>query len=331
MSVPTTKADFGKWCLRELGHPVIKINVDPDQIDDRIDYALKKYQEFHYDATEKIYFKHILTDADWPDRVKTVDIVNGICANSSSKYANGEALVFTSNGDNPANTASGTISTDANGNIVSITMTSHGVGYGIEPTVTVNSVSGQGAQLQSVLGGYFDVPESIIGVVNLFDISSTLMSQDMFSIQYQIALNDLWSLSTFSMIPYYLTLSHLSLIQQLLIGSQPIRFTRHRNRVYLDMDWSRMIVGQYMILVSYQAISPDEFPNVWSDIWLQRYATALIKKQWGNNLKKYSGMSMPGNVQFNGQKIYDEAVAEIADLEENLINSYSIPSEFLMG
>lgn len=329
--VPTTRKQFIQYCLRELGHPVIRINVDPDQVDDRIDYALAKYRDYHFDASEKLYFKHILQENEWPNRVHTVDIISGNCSNSSTMYANGESLVFTSAGDNPSTIATGTIGTDSNGNIISVSMSNNGYGYYVPPTVTVNSVAGNGAVLQAQLGGYIDLPEDIIGVVNMFDVSSTLMSQDMFSIQYQIALNDLWQLSTYSMVPYYLTLSHLSLIQQLLIGSQPIRFTRHRGRAYLDGIWQRMKPGDYVILVVYQTINPNEFPRVWSDIWLQKYATALIKKQWGNNMKKFTNLQGPGGVILSGQQIYNEAVEEINALEGDLINSYSIPSEFLMG
>lgn len=330
--VPTTRDQFKQWCLRELGAPVIKINVDEDQVDDRVDYALYKYQTYHSDGAEKYYFKHQLETRDWPDRVHHIKILSGNCSNSSTKYANGESLVFTSTATSqPGNSAIGTILTDSNGNIVDITMTDPGLGYTLEPSVTVNSVSGQGAQLEASLGGYFHLPDSIIGVVQVFDISSTLMSQDMFSIQYQIALNDIWSLSTFSLIPYYLTLSQLSLIQQILVGSQPIRFTRHKHRLYIDMDWSKLVVGQYLLITTYQAISPTEFPGVWSDIWLQKYATALIKRQWGNNTKKFGGMTMPGGTFYNGQQIFDEATAELAELDNELINSWSLPGEFFMG
>jgi hypothetical protein len=329
--VPNSRKTFVQWCLRELGYPVIRINVSAEQIDDRVDYALKKYQEFHYDATEKLYFKHILQENEWPDRVHTVDIVSGNCSNSSSKYANGDALVFTSGGDNPSNTAAGSISTDANGNIISITLTDYGKGYNVSPTVTVDSVSGNGAVLKAQLGGYIDIPEDIIGIIEMFDISSMLMPQDMFSIQYQIALNDLWQLSTYSMVPYYLVMSQLSLIQQLLIGSQPIRFTRHRTRAFLDGIWNKMKPGDYIVLTVYQAINPNEFPLVWSDIWLQTYATALIKRQWGNNMKKFTNLQGPGGVILSGQQIYNEAVSEIKDLEDSLIRDFSIPPGFEQG
>jgi len=330
--IPTTRAEFKDWCLRELGAPVLKINVDDDQVDDRVDYALKKYQEFHYDATEKIYFKHQIEQRDFPDSVHGVNIVSGNCANSTTKYANGESLVFTEViTGGPADPAVGTISTDANGNITSVTLTGWGKGYTIAPTVTANSVTGVGASLTCELGGYIDMPDNIIGVVSIFDISSSIISQDMFSVQYQIALNDLWSLATYSMVPYYLTLSHLSLIQQLLVGSQPIRYTRHRNRLHIDMVWSRVKVGEYIVGTSYQTISPDDFPDIWSDIWLQRYTVSLIKKQWGNNMKKFGNMMMPGGTVMNGQQIYNEAIQEIVELERDLINSYSIPLEYFVG
>lgn len=332
MSIPATRDDFKAWCLRELGAPVLKINVDEDQVDDRIDQALNKYQEYHFEGSEKFYFKHQLEIRDWPDRIHHVKILSGNCSNSSTKYANGESLIFTSTATSqPGNSAIGTILTDSNGNIVDTVMTDPGLGYRLEPNVTVNSVSGQGAVLKAELGGYFHLPDYIIGVVEIFDISSTLMSQDMFSIQYQIALNDIWSLSTFSLVPYYLTLSHLSLIQQILIGLKPIRFSRHKHRLHIDMDWSILVPGQYFVVTAYQSISPDEFTSVWNDIWLQKYATALIKKQWGNNTKKFGGMTMPGGTFYNGQQMYNEAVEEIAALDAELINSWSLPGEIYQG
>jgi len=331
MSVPTTKKEFTNWCLRDLGAPVIKINVDEDQVDDRIDYALKKYQEFHYDATEKIYFKWQVLENNWPDRVHKVTVANGACTDSNHKYANGDSLVFTNIATNSATPAIGTIGTDANGNITSTTLTGWGKGYTLAPTVSVTSANGAGATLTADLGGFLDVPDNIIGVVSIFDLSSTLISQDMFSIQYQIALNDLWNLSTYSMVPYYLTLSHLSLIQQLLVGSQPIRYQRHKNRLYVDMDWNRILMGAYIVGTCYQAIPPDQFPDVWSDIWLQRYATAQIKRQWGSNTKKFGNMMMPGGTIYTGKSLYDEACAEIAELEHSLINDFSIPCDYFIG
>jgi len=328
MSIPTTREAFKQFCLRKLGAPVIEINVDDDQVEDRIDEALSYYSDYHFDATEKIYFKHKLTANNWPDKIYHVMVHTGGDGNTSHKYANGETLVFTGGGGSGG---AGTITTDANGQIVSANLTDYGDNYAINPTVTVDTVNGQGGVLEAELGGFIELPDNIIGAVSIFDISGTIISQDMFSIQYQIALNDIWSLSSYSMIPYYTTLNHMELIRQLLTGSQPIRYQRHRDRLQIDMLWDRMNVGNYIVGECYQKIDPNAFPDVWNDWWLQQYCTALIKQQWGNHLKKFKEQRLPGGVVFSGQEIYDEAHEEIMKLEKEMINTYSIPNAIFIG
>lgn len=325
MASPTTREAFKQYCLRKLGEPVIQVNVDDEQVEDRIDEALKFYQEYHYDATEKIYFKYQVTQKDRPDAIHHINITDG-----GLGYANGDVVTFTPT-QGGGSSANGTITTNASGTITDISLANNGFGYSLAPTVDIATVGGTGADLTAELGGYIELPDSIIGAVDIFDISASIVSQDMFSIQYQIALNDIWSLSTYSMIPYYNVISHLSLIQQLLIGRQPIRYTRHRNRLHIDMNWDRINYPSWIIGTCYQTINPNEFPDVWGDRWLQKYTTALIKRQWGNNLKKFGNQMLPGGVVFNGQIIYDEAEAEIAHLENDVIINYSIPGELFIG
>jgi len=247
MAVPNSRDQFKEYCLRKLGKPVIEINVDDDQVDDRVDEALKKYYDFHFDGSDKIYYKHQVTETD-----------------------------------------------------------------------KVNK--------------YITMPENILGVVNLFPISDpSVRSDDIFNIRYQIALNDLYTLTSVSMVPYYMVMEHLALIQELLVGKQPIRYNRHKDRLYVDMDWNNINVGEYLLVEAYEIVDPDVWTDAWGDNWLQRYCTELIKKQWGSNLTKFTGMQLPGGIQFNGEKIYDDAVAEIAKLEENLIGSYSLPVMDMVG
>ena len=246
MAVPTSRATFAEYCLRTLGKPVIEINVDDDQVDDRIDEALKYYWDYHFDGTEKMYYKHQIT-AD--------DITNQ----------------------------------------------------------------------------YITLPENIIGVVNLFDIGDYTSSNNLFNIRYQIALNDLYTLTFQSMVPYYMAFQSLQTMQELLVGRQPIRYNRHRDRLHIDMNWNKVVVGQYVIIEAYQVVDPDTFTDVWNDRWLARYATALIKRQWGSNITKFNGIQMPGGITFNGEKIYNDAVEEINKLEAEMISSYSLPVHDLIG
>lgn len=247
MAVPTTRTEFKNYCLRRLGAPVIEINVDDDQVEDRIDDALRYYWDYHFDGAEKLYYKHAITPTD-----------------KANKY---------------------------------ITM-----------------------------------PENIIGVVNLFSIADpSIRSDDLFNIRYQIALNDLYTLTSVSMVPYFLVMENLALISEMLVGKQPIRYNKNMNKLYCDMDWGRLNDGEYLLVEAYQVVDPDVYPDVWKDRWMMQYATALIKRQWGSNLTKFSGMQLPGGLTFNGQKIYDDAVAEIQNLENNMISSYSLPVADMVG
>ena len=247
MAVPTSKATFKEYCLRKLGKPVIEINVDDDQIDDRIDECIRYYWDYHFDGTEKTYYKHLITD-------------------------------------------------------------------------------------QTKIDKYVTLPENIIGAIRIFQIGDpSLRASDMFNIRYQIALNDLYQLTTVSLLPYYMAMQHLGTITELLVGQQPIRYNRHTNKMHIDMDWTKIDVGQYLLIEAYEVIDPDTYTNAWGDRWLQEYTTQKIKYQWGSNLTKFTGMVLPGGVQFNGEKILDDAEKAIEKLEQEMISSYSLPVADMIG
>ena len=240
MALPTNRSEFKQYCLRALGAPILEINVEDDQVDDRIDEALKMFYDYHFDGSEKVYYKHQVTEQD-------------------------------------------------------------------------------------KINKYVTIPENIIGVVNIFDLGSALGTNNLFNIRYQIALNDLYTLTSVSMVPYYMAMTHIQFLEQMLVGKQPLRYNRHTNKLYIDMDWDTINVGEFLIAEAYEVIDPDVYVNAWADRWLLRYATCLIKMQYGQNLKKFDGMKMPGGLTFNGQKIFDEALQERTKLEDELIYSYSLP------
>ena len=246
MAQPTTRADFKEWCLRKLGKPVIEINVDDDQVEDRIDESLSYYWDYHFDGTERTFLKHVVTS------------------------------------DNKTNK-------------------------------------------------YIAVPENIIGVINLFDIGDSLSVNNLFNIRYQFALNDIYDMSNYSLTHYMMAMQHIQFIEELLVGKQPIRYNRHVNRLYIDMDWNRIDVGDYILAACYQIVDPATYPDVYKDRWLQNYCSAKIKYQWGTNLTKFIGMQLPGGVQFNGEQILNDAQGEIQRLEEEMINSYSLPIMDMVG
>ena len=246
MAVPASRTEFREYCLRKLGKPVIEINVDDDQVEDRIDEALKYYWDYHFDGSEKIYYKH---------------------------------------------------------------------------TITANNVTDK----------YITLPENIIGAVRIFNIGDPMVTNNLFDIRYQIALNDLYTLTSVSMIPYYMMFQHVQLMEQMLVGAQPIRYNRHTDKLYIDMDWNKVNVGNYLIVEAYQILDPDTYTDAWGDRWLSLYATALIKRQWGSNLTKFSGLQLPGGVSFNGDKIFNDANAEIEALEKEMMSSYSLPVMDMIG
>ena len=154
----------------------------------------------------------------------------------------------------------------------------------------------------------------------------------MFDLKYQMRLNDLWDFTSTSMIDYQMLQEHLDFIDHLLTGEIPIRFNQHQNRIYLDMDYPNEIADdQYLIIECYRKIDPTTYTDVYNDWFLKKYATALIKKQWGANLIKFNGVSMLGGVQLNGEVIYQQADEEIRTLEESMLNGYGLPADMMVG
>jgi hypothetical protein len=327
MATPRTRAEFKEYCLRKIGKPVIEINVDDDQVEDRIDEALKYYYDYHFDGTEKMYYRYVFTAADRPDAVKEIIVNDG-----GTAYSNSDTVVITrASGDTLASGAAATLVTYANGTINTITMTNNGSNYRIDPTITITTSTGSGADLSGYVGGYVTLPQNIIGAVNIFDIGDYIATNNIFNLRYQIALNDLYTLTYQSMVPYFMAFQHIQLLEQLLVGKQPIRYNRNTNRLYVDANWGNISSGSYLIVEAYQIIDPVKFPDTWSDRWLQRYAAALIKKQWGTNLTKFNGIQLPGGVTFNGEKIYNDAVEDMEKMEAEMSMSYSLPAYDMIG
>jgi hypothetical protein len=154
----------------------------------------------------------------------------------------------------------------------------------------------------------------------------------MFDVRYQLRLNDLYDFASTSIINYDIVLRHLDFLDQILVGMKPIRYQQHDNRLYIDMDWANDLeVDEFIIIECYRKLDPDTFTNVYNDIWLKRYVTAQIKRQWGSNLSKFNGVTMIGGVTLNGEKIFTEAQTEIEKLEKEIRDSYEISPTFMMG
>jgi hypothetical protein len=321
MATPSTRQGLIDYCLRELGHPVVEINVDDDQVSDRIDQALQYYQDYHYDGVERLYLKQ---------QVTATRITLG--TSNASDFALGTTVTGSSSGAYA--TVCSELNTTSNGTTLLVkgstgTWTTGETIVGANGTTsTVASVS-----LGNVDKQYFELDDSIIGVRRVLPFSAVNTGQSyMWDIRYQMRLNDMFDLLSTSIIYYEQVKSHLALIDQLLVGSKSFRFQRHQNRLFLDMSWNTDVsVGEFVIVECYKILDPNTWTDVYNDRFLKRYTTALIKKQWGNNLKKFEGIQMPGGITLNGQKIYEEAMAEIEYLENEAQSTYVEPPDFMVG
>ena len=179
--------------------------------------------------------------------------------------------------------------------------------------------------------GFIPVPDSILSVVKIFDFTDK-NTVNMFDVRYQLRLNDLYDFSSESIIHYEMTMQHLDLLDHILVGEKPIRFNQHQNRLYIDMDWSQDVnVGDFIIIECYRKLDPATYTDVFNDIYLKRYTTALIKRQWGANLSKFEGVQMLGGVTLNGAKLFEEAQADIEKLEEQIQLAYELPPNYMIG
>jgi hypothetical protein len=326
MAAPATRQELIDYCLRELGHPVIEINVDDDQVSDRIDAALQYYQDYHYDGVERIYLKQQVT-------ASTLALSSSVSTSMATRFTEGEKVTGQTSGAYSFVTANAAYSSYATTLRVSRT-----VGAFVSGETIVGATSNVSSAVVSfatgnIDNGYFDLDDSIIGVVRVMPFSATNTGLDyMFDLRYQLRLNDMFDLLSTSMIYYQQVKSHLSMIDMLLVGEKSFRFQRHQNRLHLDMRWGTDVKpGEYLLVESYKILNPNDWTDVYNDRFLKRYATALIKKQWGNNLKKFGNVQMPGGVVLNGKEIYDEAVEEISYLENEAQTTYVEPPNFMVG
>jgi len=173
---------------------------------------------------------------------------------------------------------------------------------------------------------FITLPTSIIGVRNIFPIGQAMSTNYLFNMRYQFVINDLYSLANVSIVPYFMVMTHLSLLEEMLVGQKPIRFSRHTNTLYLDFDvCSEAPAGTVLLVHAYGIVDASLNPSVWSDRWLTDYTVALLKKQWGQNLRKFK-VVLPSGIYIDGQAMYREAMEEIKDIQEEMKNTYSIPA-----
>jgi len=321
MANPSTRQELIDYCLRELGFPVIEINIDDDQLEDRIDEAIETYREFHYDSMEFFYLKQEIT-------ASTLKITGVNAASfTTNEVVTGGTSGATAIVHKAAEFSNYVIVRGISGDF-SASETITGAVSGTTATLTSSSFVTKG----NYDNKYFDIAEAITGVVKVLPLSDRSSTVNLFDVRYQLMLNNIQSLTSTDLVYYTQLKQHLNLINDLMAGQKPVRFNRHMNRLYVDLDWTNDVLpGDYIIAECFRVLDPDTYTNVYNDYWLKRYATALIKRQWGNNMKKFEGVQLPGGVTMNGQKIFDEAVEEINLLKQEIRDTWELPPDMFVG
>jgi hypothetical protein len=280
MAQPASRTDLVNYCKRQLGAPVLEINVADEQIDDLVDDALQYFHERHFDGVVQTYLKYKITQED-------IDRGQG------------------RGGTNPT----GIVTTTANASIDGAT-----VSFSYEEN-----------------SNYIQVPPAVIGINKIFRFDSSTISNGMFSLKYQLFLNDIYFFNSMEMLSYAMTKTYLSDIDFLLNTEKQIRFNQRQDRLYLDVDWANVTKDEYIVLDCWRLLDPNDFARVYNDSFLKRYLTALIKRQWGQNLIKFQGVKLPGGIELNGRQIYDDAERELDKIKEVMSNTYELPPLDMIG
>ena len=180
---------------------------------------------------------------------------------------------------------------------------------------------------------FIPVPSAVVSVVQVFPFTDTGAGSNMFDIRYQLRLNDLFDFSSTSVIQYQMTMDNIDLLEHILVGETPIRFNQHQNRLYIDMDWANDVTADvdYLVIECYRKLDPTTYTDIYDDIYLKRYTTALLKKQWGANLSKFNGVTMLGGVTMNGETLYTQALEEQNKLEEEIQLAFELPINYMIG
>ena len=341
MAIPNSKTTLKSWCKRRLGYPVVDINVDDDQIDDRIDEALQYFYTFQYNGMQRVYFKHKIT-ADDKNRAKVPETETATDANpitntlavavaindttitltSATDFPQTGTITIAADGTNAAETLTVTAKT---GNVLTVSPAAT-IAHLINTTVTsVDTMTWERDQ------GYLVMPDSVLSVLRVLPFSDR-GNLNMFDVRYQLRLNDLYDFSSESVIHYQMTMWHLDFLDMILIGEKPLQFNVNQGRLYINMDWDDDLdTGEYIIIECYRKLNPVDWTDIYNDLWLKKYATALIKRQWGANLSKFSGITMLGGVTMNGEQIWSQANEEVFKLEEESRTTWEEPLLFDIG
>ena len=205
---------------------------------------------------------------------------------------------------------------------------------GITTTSVQNTINGVSTQYDyKENSNYLPVPSNVIGVNKIYQFEGTnSISNSMFSIKYQLFLNDVYYWGSLELLTYSMVKRYLEDIDWLLNTQKQIRFNKRQDRLYLDIDWSSLVAGQWLVIDCYQMMNPNDFGQVWNDSFLKPYLTALIKRQWGYNISnKFKGMKLPGGVELDGRTLVEDAQREIDALMDKMSSTYELPPLDMIG
>ena len=282
MAQPSTRSELITYAKRQLGAPVLEINVADEQVEDLLDDAIQYFQERHFDGVYPSFLKYKLTEDD---------ITRG-----RSRDGQTDNIGIT--------TTTATATIDGGTTTFSFTETAN----------------------------YLQLPDDIIGVSKVFHFDgSNRMSSGMFSLKYQLFLNDVYFYGSTELLTYAMTKTYLEDINFLLTTQKQIRFNKRQNRLYLDIDWSSVSADEFLVFDVFRTLNPNDYAKVYNDSFLKRYFTAVLKKLWGTNLIKFQGVKLPGGVELNGRQIYDDAMNDLMIIREQMSNTYEIPPLDFIG
>ena len=262
MAQPSSRDGLIDYAKRQLGFPVLEINVADEQFSDLLDDAVQVFHERHYDGMVRMYLKY---------KVIQDDIDRGQARGGNSTLG------------------------------ITTTTTTSTVGLSTTFDLEENQ-------------NYIQIPPSVIGINQIFKTRSDTVYDGLFNIRYQLFLNDLYAFGSIDLLQYSMVQTKLEDITFLLNPNMRYRFNIRQDRLYIDADWAQINVGDYFVIDCFRILDPDDFTRVYNDPFLKRYFTALCKKQWGQNLIKFQGVQLPGGIQLNGRQIYDDGVAELAEI-----------------
>ena len=266
MAKPSSRSELITYCKRQLGDPVLQINIDDEQVSNVIDDTIQFFQENCYNGMERCYLRHELT------------------ADDKTRFA-GEVT-----------TSSGTTDWEEATN-------------------------------------YIPIPDHVVGISKVFGIVGNSIRSNLFGIEYQIYLNDLYAFGSIDILNYFMTKQYLETLDMILNNGsfQQFRYTMRRDRLYLDVDMDFLQENQWLLVEAHRLIDPDDATEMYNDMFVKRYATALMKKQWGQNLIKYNNVQLPGGLTLNGRQLYEDAIGEIATIESEVLSKYAIPPMDMIG